>query len=71
MINYALKIKEYRERRCLTQKELANILCVSILSIIRWEKGQFEPTMQVKKKLMELFKKERMNLFESDGKKND
>lgn len=55
MINYAQKIREYRERKFLTQEELAKLLGVSIPSITRWENGKFEPTMQVKKKLYQLF----------------
>ena len=55
MINYSIKIKEYRERKFLTQEELAKILGVSKMSITRWETGKFEPTMQVKKKLYQLF----------------
>lgn len=55
MINYALKIKEYRERKFLKQDELAKILGVSKVSITRWETGKFEPTMQIKKKLYKLF----------------
>lgn len=54
MINYALKIKEYRERKFLTQDELAKILGVSKASITRWETGKFEPTIKVKKKIYEL-----------------
>lgn len=55
MINYSDKIKEYRERKFLTQKDLANFLGVSSVTISRWEKGKFEPTMQLKKILYELF----------------
>ena len=55
MINYSVKIKEYRERKFLTQEELAKILGVSKLSVTRWETGKFEPTMQIKKKLYQLF----------------
>lgn len=55
MINYAQKIKEYRERKFLKQEELAKILGVSITSITRWETGKFEPTIEMKKKLYQLF----------------
>lgn len=55
MIDYAKKIKEYRERRFLTQTDLANLLGVSLASVTRWETGQFEPTMKLKKKLFNLF----------------
>lgn len=55
MINYAVKIKEYRERKFLKQEELANILGVSKTSITRWETGKFSPTIKIKKKLYQLF----------------
>ena len=55
MINYAASIKEYRERKFLTQIELAKILNVSKTSVTRWETGMFEPTMKLKKKLYLLF----------------
>ena len=55
MFDYATKIREYRERKCLTQEELAKILNVSYVSICRWETGRFEPTMDTKKKLVALF----------------
>ena len=55
MINYAQKIKEYRERKFLTQVELAELLGVGNTTVTRWETGQFEPTMKIKKKLYQLF----------------
>ena len=55
MINYAEKIREYRERKLLTQEDLAKVLGVSVTSITRWENGKFEPTMAIKRKLRELF----------------
>ena len=36
MINYAQKIREYRERKFLKQEELAAVLGVSKTSITRW-----------------------------------
>ena len=55
MFDYAKKIKEYRERKFLTQEELAKILNVSFVSISRWERGKFEPNMETKKKLFAIF----------------
>lgn len=55
MINYAIKIKEYRQRKLLTQEDLAKVLGVSVTSITRWENGKFEPTMSIKRKLKMLF----------------
>lgn len=55
MINYADKIKEYREHKFLTQVDLAELLNVSVPCVTRWENGKYEPTMKVKKKLYKLF----------------
>ena len=55
IINYAVKIKEYRQRKFLTQEDLAKVLSVSVTSVTRWETGKFEPTMQIKKRLYQLF----------------
>ena len=55
MINYAIKIKEYRQIKLLTQEDLAKLLSVSVTSITRWENGKFEPTMTMKRKLRQLF----------------
>lgn len=55
MFDYAKKIREYRERKFLTQEELAEILNVSYVSVCGWETGRFEPNMETKKKLVVLF----------------
>lgn len=62
MINYAIKIKEYRQRKLLTQEDFAKILGVSVTSITRWENGKFEPTMAVKRKLKMLFEEAGMKV---------
>ena len=54
MFDYAKKISEYRERKFLTQHELAKILNV--------ETGRFEPNMETKKKLVALFNEIGMKL---------
>lgn len=55
MIDYAKMIKEYRERKLLTQEDLAKILNVTVVSISRWEQGKFSPTITIKRKLKALF----------------
>lgn len=55
MIDYAKMIKEYRERKLLTQEDLAKILNVTVVSISRWEQGKFSPTISIKRKLKALF----------------
>ncbi len=54
-MDYAKKIKEYREKVLITQVELAKILDVGVVNVSRWEKGHFEPTMETKRKLRKLF----------------
>ena len=55
MIDYAKQIREYRERKFLTQEQLAKLLGVNYVTISRWETGTFEPNMETKKKLVRLF----------------
>ena len=62
MIDYAKKIKEYREHKFLTQTQLADILGCAFISISRWETGRFEPNMAMKKKLVGMFKEVDMKL---------
>lgn len=62
MFDYAKKIKEYRERKFLTQEELAKLLGVNYVTVSRWEKGSFEPNMAMKKKLVGLFKEAGMEV---------
>lgn len=54
-IDYSKLIKDYREKVFLTQKELAEKLGVSFVSVNRWENGHFVPTMKLKRKLHKLF----------------
>lgn len=54
-MNWAENIKKLREKLLITQTELAEIIGVSFASVNRYENNQHEPTMKVKRKLMELF----------------
>ena len=54
-MNYSKLIKQYREKKIITQEELAKILGVSFISVNRWENGHFEPTTRIKRKLHALF----------------
>ena len=54
-INYAELIKQYREKMFLSQRDLADELGVSYVTINRWETGKFDPTLKMKKKLYQLF----------------
>lgn len=64
MFDYAKKIKEYRERKFLTQKELAKLLGVNYVTVSRWETGSFEPNMAMKKKLVGMFRETGMKIDE-------
>jgi putative transcriptional regulator len=57
MINdYAEMIKALRKEMVLSQVEFAKLLGVSFASVNRWENGQHEPTIKIKRKLKALFK---------------
>lgn len=56
-MDWSIKIKELRNKMLLTQTEFAKMLDVSFASVNRWENGNHEPTMKVKRELMKLFKK--------------
>ena len=62
MFDYAKKIREYRERKFISQLELAKILGVSNVTVCRWETGRYEPDMETKKKLVALFNEIGMKL---------
>lgn len=54
-MNYAMMIKEYREKTLISQQDLADLLGVAFVSVNRWENGHYEPTYKAKRKLRELF----------------
>jgi DNA-binding XRE family transcriptional regulator len=55
-MTYAEKIKKLRMVMLVTQQELADLLSVSVVTVNRWENNKFEPTMKEKRKLVKLFK---------------
>ncbi len=54
--NYAIAIKELREKMTLSQTEFAQVLGVSFASVNRWETGKHEPTIKVKRKIKALMR---------------
>jgi len=54
-MNWGASIKLLRSKMLLTQTELASKLDVSFASVNRWENGEHEPTMKVKRELKKLF----------------
>ena len=55
-MNYQIIIKKLRNKLVLSQTELAELLCCSFSSVNRWEKGHYEPTIKVKRKILGLCK---------------
>lgn len=56
-MDWGYSIKILRNKMLLTQTEFADRLGVSFVSVNRWENGEHEPTMKVKRELMKLMKK--------------
>jgi DNA-binding XRE family transcriptional regulator len=54
MMDYSNLIKSLREKLILTQSELAELLEVSFSSVNRWENKKHEPTIKVKRKIINL-----------------
>jgi putative transcriptional regulator len=54
-MDYSKSIKLLREKMFISQKELADLLEVSFVSVNRWENGKFYPTIKAKRKLNDLF----------------
>ncbi len=63
-MDYKVMIKKIRNKMFLTQSEFAKELGVSIASVARWETGENEPTMKVKRKLQALFEKYNLEVEE-------
>jgi len=61
-MTYAQKIKKLREVLLITQQELADLLGVSIVTVNRWENVKYEPTMKIKRKIVELCKANNIDL---------
>lgn len=59
---YKKLVKEIREKLIITQEELAKLLGVSSASINRWETGKHEPTIKIRRKIVELCKENNINL---------
>jgi DNA-binding transcriptional regulator YiaG len=53
-MDWASIIKQLRKKLALSQSKFGTLLGVSMVSINRWENGQNEPTMKVKRKIKEL-----------------
>ena len=64
--DYQKLVMELRNKLVISQTELADMLGVSFASVNRWEKGHYEPTIKVKRKIIELCKKNGVELVTKD-----
>lgn len=67
MYDYKVIVKNLREKMLLTQEEMAEILGVSFASVNRYENGKTVPTMKVKRKIVELCRKNKVELVMKEG----
>ena len=65
-MDYQRLVKELRVKLILSQQEFADLLNVSFASINRWETGKHEPTIKVKRKIVELCKENNIDLEEKE-----
>ena len=56
-MKYSEAVRLLRRKMLLTQTEFARFMEVSFATINRWERGEYEPTMKMKRKLSPLFEK--------------
>ncbi len=61
--DYQKMIVSLRNKLILSQEEFAKLLGVSFASVNRWERGHHEPTIKVKRKIVELCKKHKVELM--------
>jgi len=60
--NYKKLTITLRNKLVMSQEEFAKLLGVSFASVNRYENGHHEPTIKVKKKIIELCKKNKIEL---------
>lgn len=59
-MEYQKIIKNLRSKLVLSQQEFAELLGVSFTSVNRWENGKHEPTIKVKRKILQLCKENKI-----------
>ena len=64
--DYQKLVMELRNKLVISQTELADMLGVSFASVNRWEKGHYEPTIKVKRKIIELCKENDIELIKKE-----
>ena len=61
-MDYPQLIKTIRGKLLITQTELAEMLGCTFASVNRWERGHHEPTIKMKRKIVELCRKNRIKV---------
>lgn len=61
--DYQKMIVSLRNKLILSQEDFAKLLGVSFTSVNRWERGHHEPTIKVKRKIVELCEKQGIQLM--------
>lgn len=61
--DYQKMIVSLRNKLILSQEDFAKLLGVSFASVNRWERGHHEPTIKVKRKMVELCEKQGIQLI--------
>ena len=59
-MDYPRMIRDYREKKFISQTELGKLLGVSYVTVNRWENGHFSPTLKCKRELNKLFNEAKM-----------
>ena len=62
--DYQNMIVSLRNKLILTQEEFAKLLGVSFDSVNRWERGHHNPTVKIKRKIIELCKQNNIKIIE-------
>lgn len=61
--DYQKMVVSLRKKLILSQEDFAKLLGVSFASVNRWERGHHEPTIKVKRKIVELCEKQGIQLM--------
>lgn len=67
-MDYQRLVKELRLKLILSQQEFADLLNVSFASINRWETGKHEPTIKIRRKIVEICKANNIDMVEKKNK---
>lgn len=65
-MEFSIKVKKVRKELGLSQRELAQALCVSFATINRWENGHVIPSNLAKKSFYDFCENNFINLEETD-----